>query len=246
MSMVRTLGLGAGLFFAVATAAMANDVSLPAYGNVGHQNTAAYVFTAQSSGDLESYFTGSTATDTEILGVLVNGVEEGTISLANHGTPLGYEWNFGPSLSQPVVVATGDTITFFINDENPTRDIVPGHDNIFYSNANMNSYNNQPVQHIFSAAFGGGTISAGGQSAFVPAGTYVGFEDLPANVADWNYNDETFVFNIVAPTTSLGPTGSQNSPGGIPEPATWGLMLVGFGGLGALLRRARAKGLATA
>jgi hypothetical protein len=27
------------------------------------------------------------------------------------------------------------------------------------------------------------------------------------------------------------------APGGVPEPATWALMLMGFGGLGALLRR---------
>lgn len=31
------------------------------------------------------------------------------------------------------------------------------------------------------------------------------------------------------------------TPGGIPEPATWGLMLIGFGGLGAVLRRQRTK-----
>jgi hypothetical protein len=30
------------------------------------------------------------------------------------------------------------------------------------------------------------------------------------------------------------------SAGGVPEPATWGLMIVGFGGLGAMLRRKRA------
>jgi hypothetical protein len=32
--------------------------------------------------------------------------------------------------------------------------------------------------------------------------------------------------------------------GGVPEPATWGLMLVGFGGLGAMMRRRRAVALA--
>ncbi len=36
----------------------------------------------------------------------------------------------------------------------------------------------------------------------------------------------------------------NNAPvGGIPEPATWGLMLVGFGGLGAMLRRRRSVAL---
>jgi hypothetical protein len=32
--------------------------------------------------------------------------------------------------------------------------------------------------------------------------------------------------------------------GGVPEPATWGLMLVGFGGLGAMMRRRRTVALA--
>jgi hypothetical protein len=34
------------------------------------------------------------------------------------------------------------------------------------------------------------------------------------------------------------------SPGGVPEPATWAMMLVGFGGLGAMLRRRRSVALA--
>jgi hypothetical protein len=33
-----------------------------------------------------------------------------------------------------------------------------------------------------------------------------------------------------------------DAAGGVPEPATWGLMLVGFGGLGAVLRRTRRTG----
>jgi len=46
---------------------------------------------------------------------------------------------------------------------------------------------------------------------------------------------------------SLNSQGIVITPtGGVPEPATWGLMILGFAGLGASLRRARAKGLATA
>ena len=37
---------------------------------------------------------------------------------------------------------------------------------------------------------------------------------------------------------AIGTTGINN-PSGTPEPATWGLMLLGFGGLGAVLRRRR-------
>lgn len=34
--------------------------------------------------------------------------------------------------------------------------------------------------------------------------------------------------------------------GGVPEPTTWALMIVGFGGAGALLRRRRRAGAAVA
>jgi hypothetical protein len=36
-------------------------------------------------------------------------------------------------------------------------------------------------------------------------------------------------------------SGSVTSPAGVPEPAAWALMLVGFGGLGAVLRRRKAR-----
>jgi hypothetical protein len=55
----------------------------------------------------------------------------------------------------------------------------------------------------------------------------------------------TLTLNPPFPATSnllVYGTGS----GGVPEPATWGLMLVGFGGMGALLRRRRAGLAATA
>jgi hypothetical protein len=40
------------------------------------------------------------------------------------------------------------------------------------------------------------------------------------------------------------PLGSGGGTGGVPEPATWALMLMGFGGLGAVLRRRRQAALA--
>ncbi|WP_394763859.1 DUF4394 domain-containing protein [Phenylobacterium sp.] len=57
---------------------------------------------------------------------------------------------------------------------------------------------------------------------------------------DANGQNATFVMNTSGAydgIISVGPTG-----GAVPEPATWAMMLVGFGGLGAMLRRRRTQG----
>jgi hypothetical protein len=58
----------------------------------------------------------------------------------------------------------------------------------------------------------------------------------------------TYAFTLAYGETAGGPAvlhlDLNNAPlGGVPEPATWGLMLVGFGGLGAMMRRRRSAAL---
>jgi hypothetical protein len=265
----RLLGLGVGALLSLGVVTSAGAVAvLPMYtqtvapsgsnsfGPVWPQNPVTYSFTATVTGHVMAYYTGSTASDAEWIGLLTGPdlahlTDSGVFGLENHSTvspftatPLGTALDFG-------LVQAGTTLVFYIQDLNPGRSA-----NRFYSDAAMNldGAGGAAVQHIYSTAFNvgaDGLVSTGGaspQTFAVPTGayTYVGFEDLPATdpFHDFNYHDETFIFTDVstnAPTTSpLIPTG------GVPEPSAWALMLLGFGGLGASLRHNRARGLAAA
>jgi hypothetical protein len=183
---------------AVATAGAAS-AAIPFYPTAGIENPAAYTFTAAATGDLVAYFAGSTAGYSEVLGVLVNGVDSGITGLENHSTPLGTALNFGQ-------VNAGDSLTFYIN--------VLTTGDTFYSKPSMNV---DGVQHVWSTSYAGGDYG-------IPAGTFVAFEDLRGG-GDLNYNDLDFVFTNVA---------AENT---VPEPATWALMIAGFGLVGGALRR---------
>jgi hypothetical protein len=199
MSLKTSLAL-ALVALASATSAVAGPIPYPG----GGQNPVTYSFTAQSTGAVSAYFLGSGASYDESLGLLVNGAQLGAIGLENHTTPYGTELTFGN-------VNAGDTLVFFIKVSNTNE--------TYYSVAGMND---DHANHVYSTTYGGDA------SAAIPAGTYVGFEDLAANVADWNYTDEQFSFTNVATAPS------------VPEPANAGLLMAGLGLLGVVARgRAR-------
>ncbi len=85
------------------------------------------------------------------------------------------------------------------------------------------SLNPDGITHIFSAPCAGGLVDPGG---IIPAGTFMGVEDLLGG-GDADYDDLKYVF------TNL-------SRGVVPEPATWALLIAGFGLVGWSLRRRRA------
>jgi len=61
-------------------------------------------------------------------------------------------------------------------------------------------------------------------------------EYFAADVADWKGHTGNIGANIVSITRT-------STPGAVPEPATWAIMLMGFGGLGAMLRQRRGMAL---
>ncbi|MDN3274159.1 PEPxxWA-CTERM sorting domain-containing protein [Frankia sp. RB7] len=187
----------------VAATAAKADVIYP---NPGTENPTTYTFTATSNGSLLAYFYGSGASFSESLGLLVNGQDRG-IALGNHSSAYGEMYNFGN-------ISVGDTLVFYDN--------VSTTGYTYYSDIKMNS---DGVNHVYSTSFAG--------SGKIPAGTYVGFEDLSLHETGWtdnNYTDEQFVFTITA----------------VPEPSTWAMMILGFTGIGFLTYRRRKLAMATA
>ncbi len=175
------------------------------YPDKGTQNPLEYSLTAQTTGPITAYFYGSGAAYSETLGLFVNGISTGITGLNNHSSPIGQSLDLGHAKA-------GDSLDFFID--------VADTQNTFYSNKSMNA---DGANHVYSTAFSGNSI--------IPAGTYIGFEDLALNVADFNYTDEQFVISNVSTT---GPSSST------PEPES--VALVGVAGLLlAALRRLRSK-----
>ena len=75
---------------------------------------------------------------------------------------------------------------------------------------------------------------------------YVGF--TASTGADWSAQDiVNWTFNdnyapVTTPPTGTVPAGSSGS-GAVPEPATWAMMIAGFGAVGGIMRRKRRKTL---
>jgi hypothetical protein len=172
---------------------------------------------AAQSGEVEGYFYGFQAHDMSV--VRMWDVTTNTLSpwvFPNLTTKVGTVADFG-------AVNKGDLLVFELWDK--IQDTAqPGAGNIYYTDPRLNP-DGRP--HFYLANWGGGMVG----NVFVPAGMFMGGEDLPYPYSDWDYNDNEFVWNIRA--SSAG--GSVPTP----EPASLAMLLTGAITSASVLRRAR-------
>jgi hypothetical protein len=200
----------------LATPAFAADM-IP-YGNAGHVAASTTVMSTGTS--LDVYFYGSDAADTDDIQVkdVTQGWTSGLI-LDNHSSSAGQEFTFPTGSNQ---LNVGDTLEFFLVNQSTgnTYSSIGGDSADGYNHAYITSFS------------GNGTI---------PAGTFVGFEDLfigansdhvcggQNNQSDCDYNDDEFVFVGVSPNAA-------------PEPGSLALLGTSIlGAAGVLRRRSRGR-----
>ncbi|MCC8995754.1 MAG: PEP-CTERM sorting domain-containing protein [Nitrosomonas sp.] len=165
------------------------------YPQMGSPNTQTYSFTAATTGEIGGYFLGSSADYTNTVSLLVNGVitPESSSGLFNNHTS-----NFGDYVVFGHANA-GDVLTFQIK--------VADTGQTWSSDLSKNS---DHLNHLFSKSYSGDA-----DSSLLPAGAYLGFEDIQGG-GDLDYNDEAFFVTNV-----------NVSP--VPEPETYAMLLIGLG-----------------
>jgi hypothetical protein len=173
------------------------------YPNIGVENPETYIFTATDTGPVTAYFAGTHAGFTEVVGMTVNGNPTGITGLNNQTSSIGTSIVLGN-------VNAGDVLVFF--------DQVITTGKTWFSNPALNGGDGQ---HVYSALYDGSHPPFNGT---IPAGVYVGFEDLPKNSqSNFDYFDDTFVITNVSATTNETPL-----------PAALPLFATGVSGIGLL------------
>ncbi len=198
---MQRLSVSLALFSLALAPAFARADNIP-YGNPG-SIAPTNIITASATGNVMGYFFGANAayTDTVRLVDLTSGTA-GPYFFNNQTESLGASANFG-------AVTAGDTLVFEVYDGNLNQ--------IFASDP---SFSQDGINHAYAAPYSGGVIVNG---ATIPAGTYIGMEDLNKAYSDFDYNDVTFVFDNIAATPRTVPVVSS-----VPEPTSIALLGTGL------------------
>jgi hypothetical protein len=167
---MKSILLALMLFTAVGALAWGDAIPYPNVGTVAPTATLA----ATSTGAVDGYFYGFNAADTDQIQMCdqTKGICS-AFMLDNQTTPVGTETDFGS-------VAAGDIIIF--NLLNVTTD-----DTFLSSDPSLSA---DHLNHAYVTPYSGTGGPAG-----IPAGTFIGMEDLASfQGSDFDYNDDQFVF----------------------------------------------------
>ena len=197
------LALTAGILAAATPSAFADAIPYAHTGTI-----APIVATFASGNGINVYFLGSGATLVD--SIQVRDLTSGFVSplfFNNHTTAIGTEVSIGGGAGQ---IAANDLLVFYILT--PTA--------LF---ASVPSDSSDGVNHAYITNYSGGTVG----TIVIPAGLYVGMEDLTKNASDFNYTDDNFVFTgVTAPSIAV-----------TPEPSSIVLLGTGLLGIADMARR---------
>jgi hypothetical protein len=179
------------------------------------------VISASADGEVVAYYFGHVANDGSMIRMW--DVTSNTYSpwgLLNLTTPIGAQADLGS-------VSKGDVLVFQLWDA-LQNNIQPGAGFIYSTDPSMNP---DKLNHFYIASWQGGMVG----DAYIPAGTFMGGEDLPAPYADWDYNDHEFVWNIQSSGAIVGFGHMENVV--VPEPGALQTALLGLFAVSPFLRR---------
>lgn len=103
----------------------------------------------------------------------------------------------------------------------------------------MGTYNGSAITGLMPGLFGADNLYYVSGPSFVD-GSGLGFRTVAGNQVNLFYQDSapSYRVNTLSPFTSgFVIAASALQPAAVPEPATWGLMIVGFGAIGGAMRR---------
>jgi len=175
-----------------------------------------------------------------------------------------------PTLSALAFIPATFTIDATVASGNPATNLGPlytrtnltGNFSFIYTGATINNYlgsginlvhNSNLLSGVFTDAWIQGAGGSGSTNLAIGNGGSASYNSDYEQFANLANNSEEFAFNLLSVTPNFGAKpgaamthfvsngGGNFSFQGVPEPATWGLMIMGFGGVGALVRNNRRR-----